>query len=254
MAEYVTFVLDIGSYDIKAGVGGNDAPYEVRRTAISTTSNGDQVGLHKDFPIRYPVKDGVIQSWDDIEAVWDHCVKVINTFKAGWQPSTNQDYETYILVAEHHLTPHTNRAKQSEILFEKIGADGLHFAFQAPLSLFASGRVTGIVVDSGYTQTSICPIFDSSVIRHCCYDIPVGGYHVTERLRQLLGSTGAFVDFESANHYKETQFSSYGDRGEPLTLPDGKIIPVPDYAEDFCTDVLFNPKCVLLLCLNSLIL
>ncbi len=44
-------------------------------------------------------------------------------------------------------------------MFEKFQVSSFYLALQQVLALYASGKTTGIVVDSGYSLTSTVPIY-----------------------------------------------------------------------------------------------
>ena len=69
-----------------------------------------------------------------------------------------------ILLTEAYQNPKANREKMTEILFEVFKVPALHAAAQPTLSLFSSGRTTGVVFDSGDTVSRVVPIYDSHAI------------------------------------------------------------------------------------------
>ena len=57
--------------------------------------------------------------------------------------------ENPILITDVPLNPKANRERLTQTMFETFHVPAMHEAIQAVLSLYVSGRTTGLVMDSG---------------------------------------------------------------------------------------------------------
>jgi actin-related protein 2 len=198
--------------------------------------------------ISYPVDNGIVRSWDDMQAVWDYT----------WYERLKIDpTECKVMLTEPPMNPKSNREKLVEVMFEKYGFDGVHVSIQAVLTLYAQGLLTGVVVDSGDGVTHVVPVFEGYALPNLIRRLDVAGRHITQYLIKLLLLRGyAFnrtADFDTIREVKEKLcYVCYDHELEKrlaletttvtqsYTLPDGRTIKVG--AERFeCAEALFNP-------------
>eukprot|EP01084_Bolivina_argentea_P095887 172385_1 len=90
--------------------------------------------------LKYPIEHGIITTWDDIEQIWHHMF---------YNELRIQPDEHSILLTEPPLNPKANREKTTQIMFETFNTPAFYLAVQPVLALYASGRSTGVVLDSG---------------------------------------------------------------------------------------------------------
>jgi actin-related protein 2 len=83
--------------------------------------------------IKYPLIEGKIKDWDDMELIWHYCFD--EKLKLG-----ENRLDKKILLTEPALNPKKNREKMGEIMFEKFGFGGVNFEYQSLLTLMAEGR------------------------------------------------------------------------------------------------------------------
>lgn len=99
--------------------------------------------------ITSPISLGLIEDWTDIEKLWHHTY--FNELRVS-----PEEHPT--LMTEAPLNIKTNREKLIQILIENFGSPSCYLCIQAVLSLYASGRTTGIVFDSGDGVSHAVPI------------------------------------------------------------------------------------------------
>jgi centractin len=167
-------------------------------------------------------------------------------------------------LTEPPLNPRSNRETAAQILFETFNVPALYTSIQAVLSLYASGRTTGIVLDSGDGVSHAVPVYNGFAIQNSVQRIDVAGRDVTENLQKHLRRAGYVfhtsaekeivrimkekVSYVAADPLKEEkEFNSRASRPEEMcidyTLPDGKTIKLG--AERFwAPEILFNPELI----------
>lgn len=71
-------------------------------------------------------------------------------------------------------------------MFEKFETPGLYLANQAALALYASGRTTGTVLESGHGCTYVVPVFEGFAVPHATYRLEYGGGDVSYYLTRMM--------------------------------------------------------------------
>lgn len=146
-------VLDSGSMYLKAGFAIPDQDPSIILPTSMTRVEED--GVHGNDgvigDIIHPIERGIIKDWDAMEDLWRY------TFYTGlgWEPGN----EGQLLVAEPLLTPKVSRERMVQTMFETFNVGGLYAVEQAVLSLYAVGRITGVVIDAGHGKIGIFSVW-----------------------------------------------------------------------------------------------
>eukprot|EP01113_Clastostelium_recurvatum_P042547 TRINITY_DN68_c0_g3_i4.p1 TRINITY_DN68_c0_g3~~TRINITY_DN68_c0_g3_i4.p1 ORF type:complete len:494 (-),score=149.64 TRINITY_DN68_c0_g3_i4:365-1846(-) len=261
-------VCDNGTGFVKCGFAGANFPTsifpsmvgrpilrseeKVENVEIKDIMVGDEAAkLRSMLQITYPLDNGIIRNWEDIEHVWDYA------FQEKLKVNT-PDHK--ILLTEAPMNPAQNRKKMCEVMFEKYKFQGVFVAIQAVLTLYAQGLITGVVVDSGDGVTHVIPVYEGFSLPHLTRRLNVAGRDVTRYLIKLLLLRGyAFnrtADFETVRQIKEKLCYVAYDTPmesrlaqettvlvETYTLPDGRVIKVGQERYQ-APEALFKPSLV----------
>lgn len=287
-------VMDVGTASTKAGFAGGSKPKVVVGTKVGrakhmrimpggaleqdlTSSSSSQitsaagptsifVGSKLDehrgaFVLDYPMDKGhvVPGGWDAMEKIWEHIYS-----KPNLDAKTD---EHPVLLTECPLNSKSNREQTAEVFFETYRAPALFLSPPAVLSLYASGRTTGVVLDVGEGVTHCVPIYEGHALPHSISRSDVAGRDVTKQLQLLLRKSGmAFTTtaesdlvkgmkeqacFVSPTPVTEGQSNATGGNKKDAAnnsksvyqLPDGQTVNISS-ERYLAPEVLFNPTLI----------
>jgi len=189
-------VIDNGSGVIKAGFAGDEKPRLVFQNIVGKPKHkrimvgsslpsgvdgeyfiGNKAEEYRGLlKLSYPITHGIVTDWLAMERVWQHTFSELH--------SNSEDHP--ILLTEPPLNPLPIRLRSAEIFFESLNVPALYLSLQAVLSLYASGRTTGAVVDVGDGVTQTVPVYDGFCINSGIQRLDIGGRDMTEQFIKLI--------------------------------------------------------------------
>ncbi|KWU41964.1 Actin/actin-like protein [Rhodotorula sp. JG-1b] len=190
--EVGAVVLDIGSYAVKAGYAGEDAPKAVFPSAYAAvpTSTPDAAAsasyIHGNSAHLYRphaavhnfVQDGIVADWDAASRAVEHA------FAQRLRLDSLEEYP--LLATEASWNPKENKELLCELAFEKWNAPAYYAVDKAVMSAFAAGKGSALVIDIGDELTSITPVYDGFVLRKAIQKQPLAGSVLSEVLLATL--------------------------------------------------------------------
>ena len=249
-------VIDNGSGSCRAGFAGDKAPWvlfpcvvgrpdkssaaavededegedpEPDKPDDETYVGGAAVSRRELLVLHYPIEHGVVTNWDDMEKIWHHAF--YNELRVAPE-------EHPVLLTEAPLNPKANRERMTTLMFETFNVPAMYVNIQAVLSLNASGRTTGLVVDCGDSATCCTVVYDCYIIPSASVRLEFGGRDLTNFMMSILTDRGGYsftaADFELVREIKEKycftalEYEDELDRARESPTTIEKTVELPD--------------------------
>jgi actin len=109
------------------------------------------------------------------------------------------------------LTDSPNNTKESkqkitQIMFEHFRVESLAIMNTSVLSLFSTGKTTGLVVECGEGVSNTVPVFEGYAMPHAIHNIDIAGKDVTQELIRQINEGSTIVNkdyYENVRDMKE---------------------------------------------------
>ncbi|KAJ5071049.1 actin-7-related [Anaeramoeba ignava] len=256
-------IMDNGSFEIRTGFAGDDAPKVITRNIVGNLINetnlndinkteyiGNETQSKREIlNLTYPIQRGIIQDWDNMEKIWNY----IFTSQLKVDPKNHP-----FMMNDIPFSSKSSKEKICQIMFETFDFPSFYMKNSTNLALYSSGRVTGIVFDIGHGITSLEPIYEGHEITQGFDKYNISGIDVTDYLIKLVENQG--YSFKTSNeieiareikeklcfcslNYEEELKGNQNELEKEYELKNGDIITISEERMK-CCECLFNPKLI----------
>ncbi|KAL5222231.1 hypothetical protein ABZP36_026944 [Zizania latifolia] len=216
-------VIDNGSSAFRIGWAGEAEPRVVFRNIVQRPrhrSSGETVtvvgdtdpALMKYFDctrssVRSPFDDDVVYQFEYMEYILDYGFDRLGATSEVSHP---------ILMTECECNPSFSRARMSELLFETYGVPSIAFGIDDAFSYKYNQKLgncgeDGLAISCEHGTCHVVPFLKGQPVLEACCRTNVGGFHITDFLRQLLSLKypyhSASITWEKAEELKKEHCS-----------------------------------------------
>jgi len=266
--EKPAIIMDNGTGMMKCGLSGTDAPTVTFASCVGYPKNKAMMtGGNKEYYVgeeaqqkrgilvlKFPLEHGVITNWEDMEKIWAHTFDNELRVVVGGESEDDEDVAG-VLLTEAPMNPRENRERMTQIMFETFNARRFYVAIQAVLSLYASGRTTGVVVDCGDGVSHTVPIYEGYSMPHAIQRINLAGRDLTDYICKILTESKinlhTSAERMSAMKIKEElcyvsmnfeeEVDNFAGKEKQFELPDMSIVTVHNQIIR-CPELMFKPS------------
>ncbi|GAB2299798.1 Actin- protein 5 [Dionaea muscipula] len=192
-------VIDNGGSYFRIGWAGESDPRVIFRNIVqrprhkSTGETVTVVGDHDTALLKYfdCTRSGPRSAFDSNVVYQFEIMEYILDFGFDRFGVNGLEVDHPVLITECPCNPLQSRFKMAELLFESYGVPSVAFGVDAAFSYTYNQRLgvcnkDGLAVSSGFNTSHVIPFVDGEPVYESCCRTNIGGYHVTDYLKQLL--------------------------------------------------------------------
>jgi actin-related protein len=185
MYSPLTSVLDFGCHSTKCGFGGSKEPLFQFPSITSFDSSEEKQLFGNDAKKKVEFESfGLVGSLGEInEEYFELMLNYIFNDKLKTYPS---EIGQSVLMALSPFTTEKQRQFIFELMFETFSTNLFKVEYQPVLSLFESGKTSGVVLECGESNTYACGILDGKLMEESFQSLSYGGLSCSVYLNSLL--------------------------------------------------------------------
>ncbi|CAI0443248.1 unnamed protein product, partial [Linum tenue] len=192
-------VIDNGASYFRIGWAGENDPRVIFRNIVQrprhkgTGETVTIVGDHDPALLRYfdCTRSGPRSAFDNNVVYQFEIMEYILDFGFDRLGANGSQIDHPVLITECVCNPVHSRSKMSELLFETYGVPSVAFGVDAAFSYKYNQRhgicnEDGLAICPGFNTTHVIPFVAGEPVYKGCTRTNIGGYHVTDYMKQLL--------------------------------------------------------------------
>ncbi|XP_004637735.1 actin-like protein 8 [Octodon degus] len=259
-----SIIIDQGSGFLKVGLSGWNQPHVLCPSIVnyipcqenpgpSSARRQVSMGIDPYNPDTFsrPIQRGRVINWEGVEHMWSFALQRFKEHRGNCP----------VILNDSLLKEPEDRRKTLEIMFELQQVPALLLADELEMSLYSTGLLTGVVVDSGYGLTRIQPFFLGQSLSNSRRTMELAGQDLSTYLFKNLfkekcdehnlyqmetvartQTTKCYVpkNLQEALNFHQSLPNS-PDKGNNFQLPDGTPVELPPLAR-LAPEMFFNPQ------------
>ncbi|KAJ7960134.1 Actin-related protein [Quillaja saponaria] len=192
-------VIDNGASYFRIGWAGETDPRIIFRNIVqrprhkTTGETVTIVGDHDPALLRYfdCTRSGPRSAFDSNVVYQFEIMEYILDFGFDRMGANESQIDHPVLITECVCNPVQSRSKMAELLFETYGVPSVAFGVDAAFSYKYNQQLgvcdkDGLAICPGFTTTHVIPFIDGEPVYKGCCRTNIGGFHVTDYMKQLL--------------------------------------------------------------------
>ena len=107
----------------------------------------------------------MIDDWENMRLIWEHIFSELNL----------ETKNVNVLLTDSPFNPKANRQQMAEYMFEQLKVKSLAIMNTAALSMYSTGKVSGLIAECGEGISYTVPIFEGYALPHAMIKLEIAG-------------------------------------------------------------------------------
>ncbi|XP_071160920.1 protein phosphatase 1 regulatory subunit 37-like [Mytilus edulis] len=170
-------ILDIGAVYTKCGLAGETGPRCIIPSVVKNEKN-----------------EKIVKIWEfsSTEELYENLKNFL--FQLFFRSLLVNAKDRRLVVCESILCPSQVRETLAKVLFIHFEVSSVMFGAGHLLSMLTLGTNTGLVIDLGYSETVVVPVYEGIPVIKALQAIPVAGKAVHRKIEDLLKDTAKITE------------------------------------------------------------